>query len=254
MFRIMKKKLLIIFTIFSVINALGANVDQLADSASYYYNEADYENALIFYDSIIASDYSSSELYLNTGNCYYKTGSLANAIYYYEKSLSIDPSNENTIHNLQIANTKIKSKTEELPVAFYKRWFSGLISIMSADAWAIFSVVLFVISLIMGGFYLFSRNLILRKTGFIVGISFLILTVFSVVISINIANKFTNSNYAIVFNEGLVKSSPNEESNNLFELTEGIKVEITDSLNSWYNIKLSDGKQGWIAAENVKRI
>ena len=41
---------------------------------------------------------------------------------------------------------------------------------------------------------------------------------------------------------------------NLFEISEGLKVEIVDTLNGWTNIQLSDGKEGWVESEYLKRI
>ncbi len=250
----MKKTLLIILASILTIQSYSFNLTEVVDSASFYYNKSDYENAIIFYDSIIKTGYISDKIYLNAGNCYYKTGNLANAIYYYEKSLSINSSNETAQHNLKIANSKIKNKIEQLPTAFYTKWFNGIISIISTDSWAIFSIVTFILSLIFLGSYLFSTNINIRKTGFILFIVLFIFTGFGTFFSVKTANNYTENKYAIVFDTGLVKSSPNDDSNNLFELTEGIKVEITDSLNAWYNIKLSDGKQGWIKSTGIKRI
>ncbi len=242
------------FNLLISINIWAIDINQLEDSASFYYNKADYTHALVFYDSIISENYSSTELFLNTGNCHYQLGDLANAIFYYEKSLKLDPNNDNIKHNLSIANKKVECKTEQLPIAFYKRWFNSVISIMSSDNWAIFSIISFVISLIFAGLYLFSTNINLRKTGFSLGLITLVFTVLSIIFSVNLSKRIVSNNFAIVFEKCLVKSSPNEESNNLFEVPVGLKVEIVDSLDLWYNISLSDGKQGWIIAKNIKRI
>jgi uncharacterized protein YgiM (DUF1202 family) len=101
---------------------------------------------------------------------------------------------------------------------------------------------------------LFSDKVNLRKIGFVTSILFVFIAIISIIFSTNLAKRVIKNNCAIVFDKSLVKSSPNMESNNLFEVTPGLKVEITDSLNLWYNIKLSDGKQGWIESENVKRL
>ncbi|MBN2778731.1 MAG: tetratricopeptide repeat protein [Bacteroidales bacterium] len=235
-------------------SASAKNNSPIEDSAQLYYNKANYQNALYFYDSLYSQNYSSPELFLNMGNCYFQTGDIANSIYFYEKSISLDPSNAEAMHNLEIAKTKLESKVEELPVAFYKRWFLGAISIMSSDAWAITAIILFILGLISFAIYLFSNRLSLRKMGFISSIILVAIASLSIIFSTNLAKRITKNNCAIVFDKSLVKSSPNQESNNLFEVTPGLKVEITDSLNLWYNIKLSDGKQGWIESENVKRL
>lgn len=253
--RIFKNLLLSGFiSMMTVINIYATDINRLQDSAAIYYNNAHYSEALIFYDSIYNLNYSSADLFLNMGNCYYQIGDIPNSIYYYELSLNLDPANENTKHNLNIANTKIETKAEDLPETFYKRWFISIISVMSADAWALLAVFLFVFGLGMLALYFFSFKLSLRKIGFILAIISLVFASFSVVFSTNLAKKISDNNYAIVFDKGLVKSSPNKESNNLFEVSKGLKVEIADSLNLWYNIKLSDGKQGWIEAEYLKRL
>ena len=228
--------------------------NSIEDSAQSYYNQADYQKALFFYDSLYSQNYSSPELFLNIGNCYYQTGEIANSIYFYEKSLSLDPSNEDAKHNLEIAKTKLESKVEELPIAFYKRWFYGVISIMSSDAWAVTAIILFTLGLILFAIYLFSNRVSLRKGGFVSSILLVTISILCLIFSTSLAHRISKNNIAIVFEKSLVKSSPNNESNNLFEVTPGLKVEITDSLNLWYNIKLSDGKKGLIGSENIKRL
>ncbi|NLZ50379.1 MAG: SH3 domain-containing protein, partial [Rikenellaceae bacterium] len=52
-----------------------------------------------------------------------------------------------------------------------------------------------------------------------------------------------------------IKSAPGaENSKDLFILHEGTKVRLLDSVGSWLNIELSDGRQGWIMSENVENI
>lgn len=239
--------------IFSL-NLSAKDINPIEDSAQLYYNQANYQNALYFYDSLYTQNYSSPALFLNMANCYYQTGDIANSIYFYEKSLSLDPSNADAKHNLEIAKSKLESKVEELPVAFYKRWFLGTISIMSSDSWAITAIIFFVLSLVLFAVYLFSNKISLRKVGFVSSIIFVSFAIVSITFSKNLAQRIIKNNIAIVFERSLVKSSPNQESNNLFEITPGLKVEIADSLNLWYNIKLSDGKQGWVESENVKKL
>ncbi len=253
-FKILRKSALLFVTVLIGISSYGLDIKELEDSATKYYNKSDYNSALVYYDSIISLDYSSVALFLNAGNCYYQSDDLANAIYFYEKALTIDPSNEDVKHNLLIANLKIAGKTDELPQTFYVKWFQEITSVMSTDNWAILALVLFILSLGLTGLYLFSTNLSLRKTSFIVGIVCLSFSVFSVIFSLSQSNKINGNKFAIVFEKSLVKSSHSVDSNNLFEVPAGLKVEVADSLNGWYSIKLSDGKQGWIETKNIKRL
>ena len=64
-----------------------------------------------------------------------------------------------------------------------------------------------------------------------------------------------NRNHAIVFCPRVtVKSSPTETGTDLFLIYEGLKIEITDSLNTWKEIKLADGNEGWLPDSCIVKI
>jgi SH3-like domain-containing protein len=51
-----------------------------------------------------------------------------------------------------------------------------------------------------------------------------------------------------------VKNSPDEKGSDAFVLHAGVKVQITDRLKEWIEIRLADGKVGWMessAAESI---
>ena len=53
----------------------------------------------------------------------------------------------------------------------------------------------------------------------------------------------------------VVKSTPNESGTDLFVLHEGTRVEIIDdSMKEWKEIRLADGKVGWMPAEAMEVI
>lgn len=250
----MKRYLIILSGILLSINLFAENFKILSDSAMNHYLNNDYENALKIYDSIYQQSYSSADLFYNMGNCHYKLGDIANSIYFYEKALVIQPNDKDIQHNLGIANLSLKNKVEQLPEIFYISWYNKFISLISSDGWAILSIILFITSLILFGLFLFSKKIVLRKTGFIVGIIFFISSLCTLIFSRTQAKKITDNHYAIIFESSMVKSSPGSESHNLFEIDEGLKVFVKDSVNSWINIRLADGKEGWIPAENLKKI
>ena len=49
-------------------------------------------------------------------------------------------------------------------------------------------------------------------------------------------------------------SAPSEESIKLFNLHIGTKVNINDQIENWVNIKLTNGKKGWVLVENLKEL
>ena len=61
--------------------------------------------------------------------------------------------------------------------------------------------------------------------------------------------------YAIIFaQQSDIKSAPSLSSEISFELHEGAKVQLLESLDNWKKIKLADGKIGWIVADDLKEI
>lgn len=62
----------------------------------------------------------------------------------------------------------------------------------------------------------------------------------------------TATNGAIVFAATVtIKSAPQDNSNDLFVLHEGTKVEVTESLGEWKKIRIADGNVGWLRANTI---
>ena len=60
---------------------------------------------------------------------------------------------------------------------------------------------------------------------------------------------------AVVLRDAVaVKSSPDQNSTDLFILHEGTKVEISDRLNGWCEITIADGKKGWMECSTFETI
>jgi SH3-like domain-containing protein len=102
--------------------------------------------------------------------------------------------------------------------------------------------------------YLFFSGMALRKLGFSIAVISLAVFIFTAVCAYKSSVEITENNYAVVFEQSMVKSSPNADAVNSFEICEGMKVQVVDSANGMYNIRLADGKEGWIAMSDVKML
>ncbi len=49
-------------------------------------------------------------------------------------------------------------------------------------------------------------------------------------------------------------SAPDAAATQLFSLHEGTKVQTGEKLSGWVNIRLADGRKGWIPMADVERI
>lgn len=238
-------------------NLLGNEVkfQKLFDEANLAYQENKFDEAKEKYHRILDLNIESEAVYFNLGNVYYQLGEIAPCILYYEKALKINPSNEDFIFNLKIAQLKTIDKIEPLPVPFYQTFFANTIYQSSADNWAKFSLSLFFVALIFAAVFLFIKKNKIKKISFLLG--FLALIVGFVFLSFAYIQKNHQENFkeAIVFQDNIyAKTAPNDNGSDAFILHEGTKVQILDKFENWKKIKLADGKIAWVLETDLKEI
>ena len=228
----------------------SVSYDNWFEDGNSAYNEGNYEQALTFYNSVVESGMESAALYYNMGNTYYKMKDYPKSILYYEKALKLDPSNEDIKTNLEIANLAIVDKITPIPKSFITKWWDGVGSAFSADGWAWISIVALALLLVCLFVFLMSRRMGMRKVGFFIGLLAVLCLVVSVFFAITKQKDMKCQDEAIIMTPtAMVKSSPSENSVDLFVLHEGSKVRIMDGANGWNKIKIADGSVGWLQSE-----
>ena len=244
----MKRIFLFLILIFSGFLVMAQETsEQLWEKANDLYIAEEYQQAILLYEQILSSGEESAKLYFNLGNAYFRNSNINNAILNYERAKLLAPHDEDIEFNILFANQFVATSIESLPLPFFLRWKESVINLFPADMWSAFSISTFILFLIALGLFLFGKNISLRKISFWTGIVFIIFSGFSYSFAGKQKKKIENRNHAIVFcPRTTVKSAPSESGTDLFIIYEGLKVEITDSLNSWKEIKLSDGNKGWL--------
>lgn len=248
-----KHRLIVIF-FFLPILAFSDPKDDFA-IANNLYKEGKYNEAIEYYEKIVNQNYFSFELYYNMGNAYFKLKNYPKAILYYEKAKKINSTDEELNHNLNLANTFIKDKVEEIPQLFISNFYSELVKSKASDDWAWLAIKTMFLALSGFLLFLFSSNYLIRKIGFF---SAIIIVLFSVLIaSLGFEQKKNEedmSNAILMVPSCNVLASPDEKATRLFVIHEGIKLKINKKENDWIYIKLSNGNSGWIKASDVEII
>jgi tetratricopeptide (TPR) repeat protein len=247
----MKRYILVSILCLNLITAKAVNP---ADSAKEAYNNGNYAIAASLYEEMLKEQPQNAVIYYNLGNAYYKMNKPGPAILNYERAHRLNPTDEDIKHNLKLAHSKVKGQMESMPELFFIAWLDKLNTLLSVRTWAGVSVVLFLMAIGFTAWRLFRKKPGARAALSSIAITSLVLSGISLGLAFRLDKKIHTPNEAIVFEDSLIKSSPSETGVNLFEVHEGIKAEVLDSLNNYIQIRLPDGKKGWIRSRNIEHI
>ena len=223
-----------------------------ADSA---YAAGRYDEAISGYSALLKKG-ESAEVYYNLGNCYYKTDHIAPAILNYERALLLAPGSSDVRFNLELARSKTIDKITPESEMFFVTWFRNMVDLTGMDGWARIGIVAFVLLCALVLLYLFSSKVSLKKTGFFGAVVMLLVVVLANVFAWMQHRDLNERSGAVVMDSSVVvKSTPDESGTDLFVLHEGTRVEIIDnSMKGWKEIRLADGKIGWMPAKAMEVI
>ena len=233
---------------------LGVHAVTKADADSSYVR-GEYQQAIKQYEALLKHG-ASADLYYNLGNAYYRTENITRAVLNYERALLLSPSDRDIRFNLQMARSKTTDKITPEQEMFFVTWYRSLVNLASVDGWARTALFALALAIVLALLYLFSERVWLRKVGFFGGILALVLFVLSNVFAHQQKDLLIHRRGAIVTAPAVtVKSTPDKKGTDLFILHEGTKVTITDaSMKEWKEIRLADGKEGWIETRQIELI
>ncbi len=212
-----------------------------------FYRSGDYSAAISAYEEVLQQGWVSGEIYYNLGNCYYKLGQYGRAILYYERARKFLGSDPDLQLNLKLANLRIYDRIEPLPRIFLVRVLEAVGELLTVRRWALILIIaewVVLISLILLHIVRRPRwrrplvgGLVFASVLFILSGSFFLqqkIQLDRLVEGVVLAQKVE------------VRSAPESGSTELFALHEGVKMRILRQVSGWAEIKLADGKRGWM--------
>lgn len=230
------------------VNAITKN------NADTEYNKGNYQQAIKDYEELLENGVSY-EIYHNLGNAYYRTDNIPRAILSYERALWLSPYDADVKFNLQMAQSKTIDKLTPKSEMFFVEWYKALVNMLSVDGWAYTAIISVILAIMLVLMYLFSERILFRRIGFWGIICALILFVLSNVFAFQQCYYLNNKTGAIVMASSVtVKKTPQKNASELFVLHEGTKVEIIDKVKNWVDVKISDGREGWIETSKIEEI
>ena len=230
----------------------SATLEQQAEEA---YKNENYAQAAELYEQLLQEKGESPQIYYNLGNTYYKIDEIGKAILNYERAHILDPSDKDIQFNLEMTKTKKVDAIEQTEPILLKRWINNVKDTLGEKGWAITAITLFTLFLISLFLFFFGRTILLKKIGFYVGLSALLLSIIANTFAYMQRNKIEERKDAIIMAATVtVKSSPDKSGTDLFILHEGTKVSIKSTLTNWTEIELPNGNVGWIENNKLEKI
>ena len=256
----MKKAIfsLIIMMLALPLAAANANIDR----ANQAYKQELYNEALKLYLQEAKETGVSSALYCNIGDTYYRLKDNVHAVLYYERALLLDPSNNDARFNLEFVRGKMQLP-DDAGDSWFSNWVDQTVSRLSSNAWAIIAIITFLLFLAGVAAYLFLDNVLMRKIGFFGGALLIVASVLANLAAFHVYHKATGDSGAIIMPEKVTLSTaprePRDKEEEAFELMQGTRVEIVDSIadkdhGKWLQVSTAGGHKAWINAKDIEII
>ena len=243
----MKMSYCLIFTVLIPLRLYASDRDSVILRAEQYYIQNEFTKSIAEYKSLVESGWASAELFYNLGNAYFKNHDIKSAILYFERAKRLAPNDEAIDFNLNLSRTLIFDRVEALPELFFISWGKAVRDWMTVSAWSWWSIGSFGVMLVLGLLFLFVRNMQMRRFAFGLSVFCFVLSLTAFTFAYLQKANIERTDEAIVFVPSVtIKSSPDDSGNNLFILHEGIKVRIEDRIGEWCEVRIEDGKKGWM--------
>ena len=225
-----------------------------ADDDSAYV-QGNYQKAIELYSALLKEG-QSADVYYNIGNAYYRSEEITQAILAYERALLLSPGDADIRFNLLLARTKTIDMMVPQSEFFAVTWYRSLVNQMSVDGWAYTALALLAMTIVLVLLYLFSSPVWLRKVGFFGGLLSLLFFLLANLFAWQQKQTLNHRDGAIIIQSAVpVKSTPATSGTDLFILHEGTKVTVTDdTMQDWKEIRMPDGKVGWVETEQIEII
>lgn len=238
--------------------AANANIER----ANQAYKQELYNEALKLYLKEAEQTGVSSDLYCNIGDTYYRLKDNVHAVLYYERALILNPSNGDARFNLEFVRGKMQLP-DDAGDSWFSNWVEQTVGRLSSNAWAVIAILTFLLFLAGVAAYFFLDNVLMRKIGFFGGALMLLLSILANLAAFHVYHKATGGSGAIIMPESVTlctaPRAPRDKNEEAFELEQGTRVEIIDSITDkttgkWLQVSTAGGHKAWIKAGDVEVI
>lgn len=241
-----------IITISVLLPLLAICNDSLSINAEKFYINKNYKAAIDCYESILSKNLNSFKLQYNLGNAYFKNNQLGKAIYHYQLAKKLDAKNQDVNVNLSVANAKTIDKIDAKENFFLSAIKTGLVNYFTTTGWAWLSIISLLLTLTLAFIFFIGKTPLIKRLTFFSSILFLILFISSMILGYSALHIKQTKSFAIILDrEVKITEEPISSSKSKFNLHEGTQVSVLESNETWTNIKLENGNEGWVETKRI---
>lgn len=248
----MKNLFLSLLFLLSSAQAFAGDHYALWKAGNEHYKKGEYGSAVNCYEPLAAHRAENPELYYNLGNAYYKLNRIGPAVLNYKRALRIDPGYDRASDNLLLTESRIPNRIRETQEIFFLGWWHAITSPHLSETWAIVSLFLCLLVVGMLLARLWNRAPSWMRTQVIVFTGTLCLL--SLTIAYNSAAARVSRENAVV----MIPDAPFHENANTAAVQtlvpEGTVIRIMNQKSELAEVKLPDGRRGWMDLRNLQKI
>lgn len=235
--------LMIIVVFLSSLTARAASPAPAFDEANASYASGNYHAAIAQYQAILAHDGFSAPVLFNLGNACYRDGQYGNAILNFERAQVLAPRDAEIAANLRLARQKADVSAPALnEIEAACRFLSP-----NTLAW-IGSIALTAICVAIGLGRLVPQLPYIKVVGAVAAVTLL-------AVAATLAIRWPQFDRAIVIAANApARIAPASTAADSFTLKAGEPIRIMRSYGRFLLARTSDGKSGWVSAEQVGRV
>jgi Bacterial SH3 domain./Tetratricopeptide repeat. len=240
-----------------VLPARGARADLLDEAwkrGNDAYFRGDFAGAVVAYEQLDRQNVVSRDLYYNLGVAHFRQGSLGRAIWSFERALDVDPDDEDARFNLtqarKLAERRVLDKIESAErEALWIRVVTFLTA--STETWIFVGVYL-------GCFVLlFLRRRAADDSRAALTAGAAILGTGALLAGVLLLGRMNLDRipFGIVLPDTVaVKEGAETSYRTSFEVHAGLRVRLLDRDRDWVRVRLANGLEGWLRAEDAGRL
>jgi tetratricopeptide (TPR) repeat protein len=228
----------------------AAGARSLFGQANEAYNNNDFGTAAETYKKLLESGQECGEVLYNIGNCYYRMDKLGMALVYYERARRFMPRNRTLVDNIALTESRAMDRVV-VPIfqTVARRLFFWHYRLTAREIslTVVASNVLFWVSL---GILAAARK---RFARVLVALAGAILILSGGSYAFKEVEHHSLGDAVVTAEEAQVRTGPGDYAVT-FNLHDGARLKLVEARDGWYQVRLVDGKRGWIEADEVETI